>query len=95
MYFFISVPDGTEIIKTERVLAIQKGPVQPLEHLNCFSKKSLTKILDINGFRPLRLSEIIIMNIKDFKLDLRSLKSFLLDLKNYFFSTSIKFKLKD
>jgi len=93
--FFISVPDGTEIIKTERVLAIQKGPVQPLEHLNCFSKKSLTKMLDINGFRPLRLSEIIIMNIKDFKLDLRSLKSFLLDLKNYFFSTSIKFKLKD
>ena len=94
--FFISVPDGAEIFKKkDKNFQIEKGPVQPLEHLNCFSKKSLKKILDINGFRPLNLGEIIIMNIKDFKLDLVSFKSFILDLKNYFFSTSIKFKLKN
>ena len=91
---FISVPDGSDIIKNEKILGIKKGPVQPLEHLNCFSKQSLKKILDINGFRPLKFNEIIIMNIKDFKLDLVSFKSFLLDIKNYFFSTSMKFKLK-
>ena len=95
MYFFyISVPDGTEIIEKEKILTIKKGPIQPLEHLNCFSKKSLKKILDVNGFRPLKLNEIIIMNIKDFRLDLISFKSFIIDLKSYFFSTSIKFKLK-
>ena len=94
--FFISVPDGSEFIKKKyKDLQIEKGPVQPLEHLNCFSKNSLKKILDVNGFRPLKLSEIIMMNIKDFKFDLVSLKSFLLDIKNYFFSTSIKFKLKN
>ena len=92
--FFISVPDGTEIIEKEKILTIEKGPIQPLEHLNCFSKKSLKKILDVNGFRPLKLNEIIIMNIKDFRLDLISFKSFIIDLKSYFFSTSIKFKLK-
>jgi len=94
--FFISVPDGDKIIKKkDKNFQIEKGPVQPLEHLNCFSKKSLKKILDANGFRPLKLNEIIMMNIKDFKLDLVSFKSFIIDIKNYFFSTSIKFKLKN
>lgn len=94
--FFVSVPDGAKIIKERnRIIKIQKGPIQPLEHLNCFSKKSLKKILDVNGFRPMKLSEIIMLNIKDFKLDLISLKSFLLDIKDHFFSTSIKFKLKN
>jgi len=94
--FFISVPDGAEMFKKkDKNFQIEKGPVQPLEHLNCFSKKSLEKILDINGFRPLKLSEIIMINIKDFKLDLVSFKSLILDIKNYFFSTSIKFKLKN
>ena len=92
--FYISVPDGTEIIKKENVPFIKKGPVQPLEHLNCFSKLSLKKILSIHGFRPMNLKEIIMMNIKDFKIDIISLKSFILDIKSYFFSTSIKFKLK-
>ena len=44
--FFISVPDGEEIIKKkDKNFQIEKGPVQPLEHLNCFSKKSLKKNL--------------------------------------------------
>lgn len=94
--FFISVPDGSEIIKKkDKNFQIEKGPIQPLEHLNCFSKKSLKKILEINGFRPLKLGEIIMMNIRDFELDLVSFKSFMIDIKNFFFSTSIKFKLKN
>lgn len=92
--FFVSVPDGSKIIKKETIHSVEKGPVQPLEHLNCFSKNSLKKFLNIHGFRPLNLNEIIIMNIKDFKLDLISIKSFIQDIKNYFFSTSIKFKFK-
>jgi len=94
--FYISVPDGTEFIKKkDNNFQIEKGPVQPLEHLNCFTKKSLKKILEINGFRPLKLSEIIMMNIRDFKLDLVSFKSFIHDIRNHFFSTSIRFKLKN
>ena len=92
--FYISVPDGTELIEKENISSIKKGPVQPLEHLNCFSKHSLKKFLNIHGFRPLNLKEIIMMNFKDFKLDIMSLKFFIKDIKNYFFSTSIKFKLK-
>jgi hypothetical protein len=92
--FYISVPDGTEIIEKKNINYIKKGPVQPLEHLNCFSKHSLKKFLSIHGFRPLNLKEIVLMNIKDFKLDLVSLKSFLKDIKSYFFSTSINFKIK-
>tara|TARA_Y100000816_G_scaffold287014_1_gene269043 strand:- start:9 stop:509 length:501 start_codon:yes stop_codon:yes gene_type:complete len=91
---FVSVPDGSEIIENENLSSIEKGPVQPLEHLNCFSKHSLKKFLDIHGFRPLNLKEIITINIKDFGLDIVSLKSFFQDIKNYFFSTTIKFKLK-
>ena len=92
--FFVSVPDGSKIIKKETINVVEKGPVQPLEHLNCFSKHSLKKFLDIHGFRPLNLKEIIIMNIKDFKLNMTSIKSFIQDIKSYFFSTSIKFKFK-
>lgn len=93
--YYISVPDGSEVIKKENIHKIAKGPVQPLEHLNCFSKKSLIKILDIHGFRPLKLSEIVIINFKDLTFDITSFKSFFLDIKNHFFSTSIKFKLKN
>ena len=92
--FFISVPDGTKIIEKENLIVIEKGPVQPLEHLNCFSKHSLKKLLNTHGFRPLNLKEIIMINIKSFRIDMTSLKSFLKDIKSYFFSTSIKFKLK-
>ena len=92
--FYISVPDGSEIIKKENIPYIKKGPVQPLEHLNCFSKHSLKKLLNVHGFRPLNLKEIIMMNIKDFKFDTVSFKFFIQDIKSYFFSTSIKFKLK-
>ena len=92
--FFISVPDGSEIIEKENIPVIEKGPVQPLEHLNCFSKHSLIFFLNMHGFRPLNLKETIMINIKDFRLDMISLKSFMQDIKSYFFSTTIKFKLK-
>ena len=92
--YFISVPDGTKIIEKENASFVKKGPAQPLEHLNCFSKHSLKKFLNMHGFITLNLKEIIMMNIKDFRLDMISFKSFLQDIKSYFFSTSIKFKLK-
>tara|TARA_Y100000992_G_C21271791_1_gene497336 strand:- start:1066 stop:1968 length:903 start_codon:yes stop_codon:yes gene_type:complete len=92
--FFVAVPDGKHLIESEKIVSIKKGPIQPLEHLNCFSKSSLKKILILNGFQPLNLKELFIMNLKDFNFDLVSFKSLLLDIRNYFFSTSIKFRIK-
>ena len=44
----IGVPDGKYEIKNN-ILKIEKGPIQPLEHLNCFSKKSLKKKITIEN----------------------------------------------
>ena len=93
--FFVSVPDGSKIVEKKIISDVEKGPIQPLEHLNCFSKYSLKKFLNTHGFRPLNFKEIIMMNIKDFRFDMISYKSFLQDIKNYFCSTTtIKLKLK-
>ena len=51
-----------------------KGPIQPLEHLNCFSNKSLKKLIMKYGFRPFNFKDILVLyfnksiylQIKDF-----------------------------
>ncbi len=91
---FVSVPDGSKIINTKKVVGIVKGPIQPLEHLNCFNRFSLKKLFEKHGFVQISLLEILIINLISFKFDLRSIKSLLNDLKNHFFSTTIKFKIK-
>ena len=88
--FFISVPDGKNIIKKSN-FSISKGPIQPLEHLNCFSRHSLIKILNKNDFKCIDIKKTMVINLKNFKLDLLTFKSILYDLKNYFYSTTIKF----
>ena len=41
-------------------IKIEKGPIQPLEHVNCFTNKSLKKLFSNYGFEPLstRVSKI-------------------------------------
>ena len=43
--FYLSVPDGGNIVQKKYKIKLEKGAVQPLEHLNCFSRYSLLKLL--------------------------------------------------
>jgi len=54
----ISVPDGRGIEKaiSNPRWKPSKGPIQPLEHLNCFTHQTLIKLGEANGLRPMRLS---------------------------------------
>lgn len=89
--FFISVPDGSKIINNPKRLTIGKGPIQPLEHLNCFSRFSLSKLLDKHDFKCIEINKTLRINFKDFSFDKLSLKSMVYDLTNHFYSTTIKF----
>ena len=51
--FYLSVPDGGNIVKNKHKIKLEKGAVQPLEHLNCFSRYSLIKLLQIEGFKTI------------------------------------------
>tara|TARA_A100001015_G_scaffold52906_1_gene57976 strand:- start:4060 stop:4959 length:900 start_codon:yes stop_codon:yes gene_type:complete len=91
---FVSVPDGSKVINTKKIDSIGKGPIQPLEHLNCFNRFSLKRLFEKHGFVQISLFETFLINLKNFRFNLRSIKLFLNDLKNHFFSTTIKFKIK-
>ena len=45
------MPDGGNIVKNKYKIKLEKGAVQPLEHLNCFTRYSLIKLLQIEGFK--------------------------------------------
>ena len=80
--------------KEEFQKKISKGPVQPLEHVNCFSNKSLKKLFDYYGFRPLSLFDIITIYSKNTFYNLTNIKFLIKNIFNYFNSTTLKFKLK-
>ena len=92
--FYLSVPDGEDIINDKSKIKLEKGAVQPLEHLNCFSRYSLLKVLRSKGFRKISFFEILIMHFKNLFRGGVSLSLFLRDIKDCFFSTSIKFKIR-
>ncbi len=90
----IGVPNGKkEILKNHKII-IKKGAVQPLEHLNCFSNRSLKKALIKYNFEPIKLKKIIFTHLKNNKFNLEKLRFLAKDILDSFFSTSIKFKLK-
>ena len=91
---YISVPNGKKIINKKTEIKIEKGPIQPLEHLNCFSRESLKKLLKKNGFKEITLIEQILMHLKNFKFSKTDLIFILKDVIKNSFSTTIKFKLK-
>ena len=92
--FYLSVPDGSDIIKNKDQIRLEKGAVQPLEHLNCFSRYSLIKILKLEGFKKISFFEIILMHIKNWLKGEINISLFLIDIRDCFYSTSIKFKLR-
>jgi len=92
--FYLSVPDGSKILSNNSEIQIKKGPIQPLEHLNCFSRNSLNKLLSQEGFVNISLFEILFMHIKILFYGKINLNLFLKDIRDYFISTSIKFKIK-
>lgn len=92
--FFISVPDGSNLLKDPYNIKIQKGPIQPLEHLNCFSRFSLEKLILRENFQIMGLKETIMMHFYHLLIGKVNISLFYNDVKNYFNSTSIKFKFK-
>ena len=92
--FYLSVPDGKKIINNTSEINIEKGAIQPLEHLNCFSRYSLIKLLKIEGFKKISLLELLYMHVKSlFKCEI-CISLFLRDIRDCFFSTSIKFRIR-
>ena len=92
--FYLSVPDGEDIIQNKTKIKLEKGAVQPLEHLNCFSRYSLIKLLKFEGFKKISFLKIIYMHLKNLLKRNISITPLLRDIKDCFYSTSIKFKIR-
>lgn len=74
---FIGVPNGKEEINNN--IIVKKGPIQPLEHLNCFNRKSLSLLAKKYGFRCVGRYETLINSFSYLNLSFSSFKAFLLD----------------
>ncbi len=90
----ISVPNGKKNILNPHIVNIQKGPVQPLEHINCFSNKSLKKLFANYGFRSISIFELFKFYLSNSFFQVSSFKFLIKNIVQNYFSTSIKFKLK-
>ena len=75
---YIGVPNGSSEINGNNII-IQKGSIQPLEHLNCFNNKSLKLITKKHGFRPMSTLEIFKNSLSYLNFNLISFKTFLKD----------------
>ena len=69
----IGVPDGKYEIKNN-IFKIEKGPIQPLEHLNCFNNNSLKLLFKKNGFKSISIIKIVLLFLKNKKFDYPNLK---------------------
>lgn len=89
----VSVPDGKKLnnLKDYRKIKIKKGPIQPLEHVNCFSNYSLRKIFFKHKFKSMSLLDIIYENLSLKNLTIKRIANFLNQIYIHFYSTSIKF----
>ena len=91
---YVSVPNGIKQISKNTNIKIEKGPIQPLEHINCFSNKSLKKLFSNYGFRPLNKMELSKIYLNKSLRNNFNLKMYIKNLYENSFTTSIKFKLK-
>lgn len=89
----IGVPDGKHEIKNN-IFKIEKGPIQPLEHLNCFNNNSLKLLFNKYGFKSISIVKIILLFLKNNKFDYFNLKFIAIMIKNSLFSTKIGFVKK-
>ena len=90
----VGVPDGKKLIKDSKFISITKGPIQPLEHLNCFSNQSLKKFMMKYNFEPINFSDILSLYFNKSLFTLTGVKILISEVLNNFFSTTIKFKNK-
>lgn len=90
----VGVPDGLKVIKDPKYITINKGPIQPLEHLNCFSNQSLKKFIKHYDFEPYTFRDILNLYFNKSILSYVGIKTFLKEIFDNFFSTNIKFKIK-
>lgn len=91
----IGVPNGNNQIKNVKFLEIAKGPIQPLEHLNCFSNKSLKKFIMKYNFKPFDFKDILNLYLNKSILTSTGFKTLVREIYDNFFSTTIKFKNKN
>ncbi len=89
----IGVPNGQKEIN-QNLIQIKKGPIQPLEHLNCFNNKSLKIFFEKNGFKTISILEIIFSFLKSKRFDYDNLRFILAMIKNSIFSTKVNFVKK-
>tara|TARA_B100000886_G_C20425606_1_gene493835 strand:- start:780 stop:1685 length:906 start_codon:yes stop_codon:yes gene_type:complete len=90
----VGVPNGFKQIKNKKYLKIAKGPIQPLEHLNCFSNKSLKKFFKIYNFEAMKLASIFKLYSYESLRGLFNMKILIREIYDNKFSTSVKFILK-
>ena len=92
----VSVPDGKKLInlKDYKEIKIKKGPIQPLEHVNCFSNYSLKKLFFKNKFKPMLVFDIIYENLTLKIFSIKGIGNLLNQIYNQFYSTTIKFLKK-
>lgn len=90
----VGVPNGFKQIKNKKYLKIAKGPIQPLEHLNCFSNKSLKKFFKIYNFETMKLVSIFKLYSYKSLSGLFNMKILIREIYDNKFSTSVKFILK-
>lgn len=90
----VGVPNGIKEIKNVNSLEIEKGPIQPLEHLNCFSNKSLKKLIKIYNFEALKLGNILRLYSYKSLSGIFNIKILVKEIFDNEYTTSIKFILK-
>ena len=88
----IGVPNGKKQIEDSNYIVIKKGPIQPLEHLNCFSNKSLKKFITNYDFEPFYFKDILDVYFNKSTFSLLGFKILFREIFDNFFSTTIKFK---
>ncbi len=90
----VGVPNGFKEIKNSKFITINKGPIQPLEHLNCFSNQSLKKFIKLYNFEPYSFKDILNLYFNKSIFSIVGFKTFFKEIFDNFFSTTIKFKIK-
>jgi len=95
-YLHVSVPNAKKIIKNNKIeLYLNKGPSQPLEHLNAFTPKSLIKVANKYGFKELSIIKLLLIYKYKGIFSIKNFKNFIKSLYNFFFNTSKYFQKID
>ena len=95
-YLYIAVPNSSKLMKNKCNINIllDKGPTQPLEHLNSFSPKSLDRLAGKYGFKKMSILKIFHMYLSRNWFSLKNIKNLINNISNQTFNT-VKIYQKD